>query len=653
MFSKTSLAMSLALAMLAGSPAIAQQAPVPVDSFVKQDQFSSPRLSPDGKHIAIKVRILRNGRMIPTLTVYSLPDLKIVSTMAMDKYEIPVNFIWATNTRLIVVKGIEVGLREKPRFTGEIIAVDLDGKRPQYLFGYKNYHLSSKGERYGDDYGSGTVANIPLRNEHAQVSTYLWDSKRSFLYDIDTVSSTRKLLTEIGAQGLTFFTQRDGTPRFAVGIDDQSHQVVYRRSDTNGEWKQQGKEVIGDYFWPTGFTADNSEFYAMASAKGEPSALIRESLASGKRAVLAQDARSELSVMWNENDVGPFATVSHVGIPVVRYLDPESANAKLHKTLSQQFVGSVVHFINFTDDGSKLLFYVNSDRDPGSYYLYDKKAGTADMLFVTSEDIDPEQMSERRPFAYKARDGVEVFGYLTMPKGADTSKQKLPLVVVPHGGPFDQADSWYFDDDAQFLASRGYAVLQINFRGSGSRGKNFEASGYKEWGGKIQNDLVDGVKAAIATSGIDAKRICSYGISFGGYSALMLPIREPGMFKCAIGYAGVYDLPYIFKEPNVIAEKSSAAYLRQTMGADEEALAGQSPSKLADKVKIPVWLIHGGKDEVAPPEHAKRMREALIKAGNVPDWTMEPDEGHGFYDPQRRKDLYLKLEAFLAKHIGK
>lgn len=653
MFSKASLSLSLAVAVLAVTPAIAQQTKVPVESFVKPDQFSSPRLAPDGKHIAIKVRILRNGRTIPVLTVYSLPDLKIVSTIAMDKFEIPADFTWATNTRLIVVKGIEMGLREKPKYTGEIVAVDLDGKRPQYLFGYKNFHLSSKGDRYGDDYGSGWIANIPLRNEHAQISTYLWNSKRSSLYDINTVNSTRKLITEIPAQGLRFYTQRDGTPRFAVGVDDQSHQIVYRRNDAGGEWTQQKNETTGVHFRPSGFTLDNSEFFAMASAKGEPAALIRENLANGKRTVLAQDARSELDVMWNENDISPFATVSQVGIPAVRYIDPESANAKLHKNLSQQFPGSMVYFINFTDDGNKLLFFVSSDRDPGSYYLYDKKAATADLLFVTAEDIDPDHMSERRPFAFKARDGMELFGYLTVPKGSDTSKQKLPLVVVPHGGPFNVEDTWYFDNDAQFLASRGYAVLQVNFRGSGSRGKNFEAEGYKEWGGKIQEDLIDGIKAAIATSGIDAKRICTYGISFGGYSALMLPIREPGMFKCAIGYAGVYDLPYILKNPDVIGEKSSTAYFMATMGSDEETLLRQSPSKLADKIKVPVWLIHGGKDEVALPEHAKRMREALTKAGNVPEWTYEADEGHGFYDPRRRKDLYLKLEAFLTKHIGK
>lgn len=653
MIKKTTLLMGLALAISATVPATAQQKPlVPVEAFTKQDQFSSPRLSPDGKHIAIKVRIMRNKRMIPTLTVYSLPDLKIVSVLAMDTFDIPLNYTWLTNTRLVVTKGIEIGLRERPWATGEVVSVDLDGKRQQYLFGYDNFKSSSKGDRYGDDYGWADIESIPKRNGHVQLGTHLWRSKRSFLYDVDSSSATRKLITEIGGEDLDFHTQRDGTPRFASGVDEASEWITYRRDDNN-EWKKLDREVTGKRFIPLLFTKDNNEFFALRSTKGEPTALVRESFKTGERTILAQDKRSTLSLEWNENDSSPFAVVTNVGIPSVRYIEPDSGNTKLHKSLSLQFPGSVVHFIDFTDDGSKLLFSVASDRDPGSYYLYDKVAGKADLLFTVLEDIDPDQMAERRPFAYKARDGLELFGYLTVPKADLNDKSKLPMVVIPHGGPFGPADDWYFDSDAQFLASRGYAVLQVNFRGSGNRGEAFKESGYKQWGGKIQDDIIDGVKAAIEQGGIDANRICTFGASFGGYSALMLTVKEPAMFKCAIGYAGRYYLPATFNQHNVASSKRVKTGYARSMGDNEEELIRQSPSRHADKIKVPVWLIHGGKDEVVLPEQAKIMREALIKAGNPPEWTYEPDEGHGFYDAQRRKELYEKLEGFLAKHIGK
>lgn len=653
MYIKTILSICLSLFFVGVGTASAQQSLIPIETFVKQDQFSSPRLSPDGKHIAIKVRMQRNGRMVPTLSVYSLPDLKLVGAMAMEKFDIPLNFGWVTNTRLIVTKGIEVGLREAPQATGEVVAVDLNGKRFQYLYGYDNFRSSTKGDRYGDDYGYGSIESIPKRDEHVLIGTYLWKGGRSFLYDMNTVTAARKLVAEIDAKHLDFFTQRDGTPRFATGVDDNAWQVVYRHDDASGEWKKLANDVVGKSFSPMGFSLDNSEFYAYVSAKGEPAAFVRESVKTGQRTVLAQDTHGEYSLQWNELHASPFAVISNIGIPSVRYLDTNPVNTKLHKDLSLQFPGSIVNFINFTDDGSKLLFGVSSDRDPGSYFLYDKKSGTADLLFATSEEIDPDQMAERRPFSFKARDGLDLYGYLTVPKNVDISKQKLPMILMPHGGPFGPADDWYFDHDAQFLANRGYAVLQINFRGSGGRGKNFEESGYKQWGNLIQDDLIDGAKAAIAQGGVDAKRICTFGISFGGYSALMLPIREPEMFKCAIGYAGVYDLAYLYKGERVAASKTAIAFLKQTLGEDEVELARQSPSKQAEKIKLPVWLVHGGKDEVAPVEHANRMREALIKAGRPPEWTMEPDEGHGFYDAQRRKEFYEKLEKFLDKHIGK
>jgi dienelactone hydrolase len=649
---KTAALLCLVLSVASTGVALAQQKPIPVESFIAEDQFSDPRLSPDGKHIAIKVRVLRNGRMVPTLTVYTLPDLKLVATMALPKYEIPLNFTWATNTRLIITKGLEVGLREAPAATGEVIAIDLDGKRFEYLYGYDNYKGSSKGDRYGDDHGYGAIESIPAaRNGHVLIGTYLWGSERSFLYDIDSLQAGRKLVAEIVAKGLTFYAQNDGTPRFATGAGEDALEIAYRRDDS-GKWVQMSKDAIAKGFYPSGFSADDTHFYAYVSAKGDPDAFVSESLKTGQRTVLAQDARSELSLQWNERGHGPFAAITNIGMPAVRYLDANAANAKLHKTLSQQFPGSIVHFINFTDDGSKLLFGVSSDRDPGAYFLYDKKAGTADLLFATSPGIDPDKMAERRPFHFKTRDGEDLFGYMTLPKNADITKQKLPMVLLPHGGPFGVSDAWYFDNDAQFLASRGYAVLQVNFRGSGSRGANFKESAYRQWGDRIQDDLIDGVKAAISQGGIDAKRICTFGISFGGYSALMLPAREPTMFKCAVGYAGVYDLTYVLKEPNVASSKRSTNYFIRTLGKDEAELVRQSPSKLADKIKVPVWLVHGGKDEVSPVEHAKRMREALTKAGNPPEWTLEEDEGHGFYDAQRRKQFYEKLEAFLGKHLG-
>lgn len=656
MFAKFKLVLPMfSLLFFFGFVSEAQNRVVPIEDFIRQDTYSNPKLSPDGNHIAIKVRIMRNGRLTPTLTIYHLPELSIVSTMALPKFEVPLNYSWVSNTRLIMTKGIEVGLREAPRATGEVVAVDFDGKRFQYLFGYDNFRSSTKGDRYGDDHGYGSLAGIPeSQNGSIFLGTHLWRSNSSSLYEIDTVKASRKLITDIPKKGLTFHLQTNGVPRFATGVDEETGlRTIHRRDEQTGNWKLIPIEESGKRYFPLLFTKDDESFYAFSSSSGEPSAFVIESMKTGNRRILAKNENEELSIEWGEKPYTPFAVVTHGGIPQFQYLDENSANALLHKLLSKQFPNAIVHFIDFTDDGNKLLFGVSSDRDPGSFYLFDKKAGTADLLFSVNAEIDPNEMAERRPIQVQSRDGKMISGFLTLPKSAKTHDQKFPLVVYPHGGPHGVKDVWYFDEDAQFLANRGYAVLQINYRGSAGRGDNFIELGYREWGGKIQDDLIDAVKQMVKEGIADGTRICTYGASFGGYSALMLPVREPNLFKCAIGYAGVYDLSYIFEEERTRTSKAAVAFFDRTLGKDLEQLAGFSPSKQAHKIKIPVWLIHGGKDDVAPPEHVYRMREALIKAGNKPSWTFEDDEGHGFYDVQRKKALYEKLESFLAEHLGK
>lgn len=283
--------------------------------------------------------------------------------------------------------------------------------------------------------------------------------------------------------------------------------------------------------------------------------------------------------------------------------------------------------------------------------MFDRKTGKADLLFSNFAQIDPELMAERRAIRYKARDGEMIDGFLTMP--ANPSHKKLPMIVLPHGGPIGVHDTWYFDSDAQFLASRGYAVLQPNFRGSSGRGKAFQDAGYRQWEGKMMDDIIDGVKWSIAEGEIDPARICTFGISFGGYAALMLPIKEPSMFKCAVGYSGRYDVAVKYGERGIKGEKAAEAFLRRMIGTDEAELKRISPAHNAEKIKLPVMLIHGGKDEICSPDQYITMRDALIKTGNRPEIIFEPDEGHGFYDEQRRINVFNKLEAFFAKHLGK
>lgn len=641
-------------AMLLAGPLHAQPAQVPISAFVKENQFSQPRMSPDGKHLAVTVRMQANERTVPVVTFYSLPDLKIESMVRMPIYQVPLDYHWVSNTRLVIRKGHEQGSREAPVSYGEVLAMDYDGKNQDYLYGY-DMAKNNRNSRYGADYGAANIARLPyVLNNTVLLGVHTWGAKDSTLYEVHTKTGYRKTIASVSQIGFSFAVQNDGKARFAMGSLEDSRGAIFRFDDASKEWKQLDPAVAGASFRPFAFSADDSEFMAWHSAKGEPDSIVRENLQSGARRTIASDQESALTTpMYGAARDMPIAVSTVVGIPQMRFLQDEShPDIVLYKQLSQQFPGAQLRFVDFTDDGNTLLFSVHSDRDPGAYYLFDRKTYRADVLFIAKEEIQPEQMAERRPFSYSARDGLRIHGYITLPKNA-AAGSKLPMVLLPHGGPHGIYDDWYFDTDAQFLANRGYAVLQVNYRGSGSRGPGFKAIGYRQWHDKIMDDLADAVKAAVATAGIDKDRVCIFGASFGGYAAMTAASRYPDMFKCAVGYAGAYDLKLFFEANGTREEKKRESFFRRYLSDDITELNRISPAMHADRIKVPVLLIHGGQDKVTPEEHGFRMKKALETAGNAPEWYYVASEGHGFYATANQTEVYRRLEAFLAKHIGK
>jgi dienelactone hydrolase len=625
-------------------------APVPIAAFAGQDQYALPRLAPDGKHIAVTVRMPNGERPVPVVMVYSLPGLKVEGAIRLPAFEVPLDCRWVSNNRLVIARGMELGSREKPVSTGELLATDYDGKKQEYLHGYRMFQQSSRGNRYPSDEAYGYIEDIASTyDNHVFVTSRQWEGDRTLLFDIDARSAVRKLLASLPVRGLGFLLQHDGKPRFAYGTDEDNYALLFRRDDASGAWNK--VEAKAQRYAPIAFSTDDTRVAALYSKSGEPESLVQENLATGERSTLYADPKADPAGLLVGAGGGlPFGVRAGPGAAHAVYFDENSEDARLHKLLSQQFPGSWVSFHSFSRDGKLLLFGVSSDRDPGSYYLFNKDTGKADLLFSSMEGIDPEQMAERRPISFRTRDGHTLYGFLTAPHAAPGIK--LPMVLLPHGGPHGVADHWFFDTDAQFLASRGYAVLQVNFRGSDGRGPSFLHAGYRQWGGKIQDDLVDGVRWAIAEGTVDPKRICVVGASFGGYAALMLAAREPDMFRCAVGYAGVYDLNLMASTTEAKNDQRFLAQLRRFIGTDKAELDRFSPALQAAQIKAPVLLVHGGKDKRAPLNQAEAMRDALVKAGRPPEWFLAPDEGHGFYDTKNVTEFYQRLEAFLAKHIG-
>jgi dipeptidyl aminopeptidase/acylaminoacyl peptidase len=259
-------------------------------------------------------------------------------------------------------------------------------------------------------------------------------------------------------------------------------------------------------------------------------------------------------------------------------------------------------------------------------------------------------MAAAEPVSIPVRDGTAVPGYFTAPRRSAGSPP--PLIVLPHGGPHGVRDHWDFDPEVQLLAAAGFAVLRVNYRGSGGYGAAFQAAAYGRWGELPIDDLVDAARWATGTGRADAGRVCLYGASFGGYAALRASARAPDLFRCAVGYAGVYDLALMRRSGDIQERRLGRGFLDVAVGTDESALRAASPVSAAQEIRAAVLLAHGAKDQRAPLAHAEAMRAALIAAEHPPEWLVEPAEGHGFHDPRARERFYARLLEFLVKNTA-
>jgi dienelactone hydrolase len=297
-----------------------------------------------------------------------------------------------------------------------------------------------------------------------------------------------------------------------------------------------------------------------------------------------------------------------------------------------------------------------SDRHPGEYLLFDRKTSSLQRIGVKRPWIAEASQGRRSFHRYEARDGLRVPVYVTHPAGA-ADKTPLPTVLLVHGGPLVRGSDLLWHADAQFLASRGYRVIEPEFRGSRGFGYRHHQAGWKQWGTGIQDDLADAVAWGVKQGLVDGSRVCVMGASFGGYSALMAPIRHPQLFRCAISYAGVTDPMFMYDVTwSDISQDSLTYSLPITLGdpvKDAALLADASPLKRVAELKVPVLLAHGGLDRRVPLTHARSFTSAAEKAGVKIEKVEYPGDAHGFNDPETQADYYRRVEAFLATHLKK
>jgi dipeptidyl aminopeptidase/acylaminoacyl peptidase len=647
----------------AAVPATTAAAPplLPVSDFARHATLGSPALSPGGQYLAVSVREEDNDANSSRyqLAVLELPSLKPLAKLNMAPYTQPARIAWVSPTRLIVEKAREIGTLDAPSLTGEIVALNFDGSQQRILYSFEARGSGANSAMLRMPYGYSEVVGVPSSyNGHLYLQIapapeirngQSYDTYRTLLFDVDTVSGYPVEIASID-KGNMRFVVADGKPWYAEGSNDNNDPVVYRTTDAGKTWSLMPASVVGKGWSPLALSPDRQHVYALDGSDGGPGRLVEARLDGGESRVLASDPFfSVAAVRFTPEPRQPYAALIEGGRP--RWITVgDTPWGDVLTALGTQFSDQFVAIAGMSRDGNTLLVAAASDRSPGVYALLDRTSMHLRPLYQTAPWIDPARMAATTPIRYRNRSGTDLAGYLTLPAGR--APKNLPLVMLPHGGPIGPADAWFYDPDVQFLANRGYAVLKINYRGSGGRGDAFLKSGYRQWGTGMIDDMIDGVRWAIAQGAVDPARICVYGGSYGGYAALMLPIRAPDLFKCAIDYVGVTDLTIQFDRSDTRRSTSGRVYFKQAMAATREEARAISPLYLLEQLKVPVLIASGGADKRVPIQNADDLRDALDKAHKPYEWLMFPKEGHGFFTETHRAEFYTRMQDFLAKYAA-
>lgn len=628
-------------------PAFAAPTPPTIDQFFGLPNVRQPRLSPDGKKIAFLFP--HEKRMALGVFDRTTNESRMV---VRGEDESIFSFFWKGNDRL-VFEGDVAG--NESFFVG---STDLTGRKILRL---------AESQRVENGI-TGTIANIvdPFRADPSRIvvaaffadnsDTTVFVGRTAVVAKLNVLTRTRSPVLELKESDRNVRLLADNAGALRIRGRLVGPEVVWEhRADDGATFKEIARHPYHGYqetWQPLAFAADNVTLWLLVRSEHDRGALQAYHTRTGQLGpVLFTPAEGELDAeLVTTPDRKKLLGIAYE-VERRRYHWFDEERAALQRKLENSFTGCDVRITSESDDQNVKLIYVAHDREPGSYFVLDQKAGSL-VLFKRIRNLDPNALRPRQPISYPARDGLTIHGYLTLPAGAQG--KRVPLVIHPHGGPFGVRDSWGYDVDAQFLASRGYAVLQPNFRGSGGYGRAFLDKGRQQWGRAMQDDLSDGVKWAIAQGFADPARVAIYGASYGGYATLAGLTLTPELYRCGVNYVGASDLELTFKArgEDAYRQPNDFSYQLTWVGPTPEYRAATSPVNLADRIRVPTLHAYGEKDPRVKFDHWTRLEAQLKKHGITYETLNERKQGHGFRDEKASIGFYGRLEEFLAKHLA-
>jgi dipeptidyl aminopeptidase/acylaminoacyl peptidase len=615
-----------AVLFFAGCEKKTPDAPViPLEDFFRNPEKDAFTISPDGKRIAF-LQPWKNRLNIFTQNLDGGKVKRITNSEERDIHY----FYWANNNTILFLQ--DTNGDEKY----QLITIKYDGSEQKNITPFPNSSVGVIDPLY--DKENEVLLNLNFR-----------DQKIADVYRLNIATGDLELVLKNPGNITRWITDNNGIIRIGITTDGVNSGILYRSSE-----KENFKPIFLTNFketlQPLFFSSDNKFVYALSN-------LGRDKVAAVK---IDPETTKEVEVLYENPEVDVYRILRSrkrkkvVGVSFlsfkreVRIFDEETD--KIYKSIFQKLPDYEVYIHDYDKDEKKLIVRTFSDRSLGAFYLYDVDKNELKKLADVSPWLKESELAPMKPISFRARDGLTIHGYLTVPNGL--KPQDLPVVIFPHGGPWSR-NLWGYNREAQFFANRGYAVLQVNYRGSLGYGKKFWKAGFKEWGGKMQDDVTDGVRWLIRQNIADSTRIGIYGYSYGGYSALMGLVKTPDLYACAIDYSGTTNLLSFL---NVIPPtwEPYRKMLYEMVGdpvKDSLLLVRNSPLFNVEKIKKPILIAQGENDPRVKLDDTELFIEELEKRGMKVDYFYKPDEGHSFEKEENRTEFFKTVERFLAKYL--
>lgn len=605
---------------------------IPLEDFFRNSERTGYQLSPDGSYISYMAPY-KDRLNVFVRRVDETDEHAIRITNETERSV--AGYMWADNQRLLYMK-------------------DTAGDENYQLYGV---HRDGSDDRAYTAFDGVRTSLIDDLEEQQGVVMIGMNKRNPEVFDpyrLNIETGELTLLAENPGNIQGWMTDHDGRLRVATAIvDGVNTQILYR--DTEDEpFKPVLTTSFRDVVNFMEFTPDNKEVYAATNLHRDKTILVRMNPATCEELeVLYENERYDIASISYSRKRKKLLSVYCTGHkePVRHYFDAEEE--QLRQRIKAHFPNQRYGIADTDKAEANYLIYVGGDRTRGSYWHYNALTDEAKKIADLAPWIKSDEMNAMHPVCYTTRDGLQIEAYLTLPDGLtpDTAKQ-LPVVVNPHGGPWAR-DCWGYSSEVQFLSNRGYAVFQMNFRGSTGYGRHFLEASYKQWGLKMQDDITDGVKWLIEKGIANPNRIAIYGGSYGGYATLAGLTFTPDLYACGIDYVGVSNL-FTFMQTIPPYWRPMLEMMYEQVGHpehDADQLAATSPALHADKIKVPLFVAQGANDPRVNKAESDQMVEALRQRGVVVEYMVKDNEGHGFHNQENRFDFYRAMERFLKAHL--